>query len=273
VKSVTAFASWQWQDSAVRLFVSGDGGNLPRSFVTSRDDEAVAGIIDARRARMVPRFLIPSVLLILAGSVSPVPPAAQEVPANVRRVTAVGTYGGTLKGITTRRVANSEIQEKADCDVTLRFRPDGQVEVELRSYLHETTETKRSQAGSFKTVTRITGQSGRIVVDSRLFLVVTSPPAVLVREAKWQREPGPYLPGYVEHEVWSLAGRDQQGREQWRKDSSQPPKSTTVYCHPLVRWRGPKDTGPGLPLNGRWTGPDPERPWVKIDASWDLKLL
>lgn len=222
---------------------------------------------------MVRRCLIPLVLLILAGSVSPAPLAAQEVPANVRRVTAVGTYGGTLKGTSTpRKVANSEIQEKADCDVTLKFRPDGKVEVELRRYLHETTEIKRSPAGNFKIVTRITGQSGRIVVDSRLFLLVTSP-TVLVREAKWQREPGPDFPGYVEHEVWISTGPDQQGREQWRKNPSQPPKSTPVFCHPLVRWRGPNNTGPGLPLNGRWTGPDPEHPWVKIDAAWDLKLL
>ena len=232
-----------------------------------------AGIVGARRTGRVRRCLIPLVLLILAGSVSRVPLAAQELPANVRRVTALGTYGGTLKGTSpVRRVANSEIQEKADCDVTLTFRPDGQVEVELRKYLHETTEIKRSPAGSFKTVTRITGQSGRIVVPSLLTLWVTAPPTVLVREAKWQREPGPDFPGHVETEVWIFAGRDQQGREQGRKNPSQPPKSTAVYCHPLVRWRGPKNTGSGLPLNGQWTGPDPEHPWVTIDAKWDLKV-
>jgi hypothetical protein len=222
---------------------------------------------------MVRRSLIPLLLLIFAGSVSRVPLAAQELPANVRRVTAVGTYGGTLQGTSTRKVANSEIQEKVDCDITLKFRPDGQLEAELRRYLHETTEIKRSPAGTFKTVTRITGQSGRIVVASLLTLWVTAPPTVLVREAKWQREPGPDFPGHVESEVWIVAGRDQQGRERWQKDPSQSRRqSTTVYCHPLVRWRGPKNTGSGLPLNGQWTGPDPEHPWVTIDAQWDLKV-
>ena len=53
VKSVSAFASWQWQDSVVRLFVAGDGGNLPGSF---GDPEPVYGYrlyaerIDLRRA-------------------------------------------------------------------------------------------------------------------------------------------------------------------------------------------------------------------------------
>jgi hypothetical protein len=53
MKFVSAFASWQWQDSLVRLLVAGDGGNLPGSF---GNPEPVYGYrlyaerIDLRRA-------------------------------------------------------------------------------------------------------------------------------------------------------------------------------------------------------------------------------
>lgn len=219
---------------------------------------------------MVPRrWSILLLLAILAVAVSGAPLAGQELPREVAlRTTAVGTYGGTMEGRAPPRVvAGSQIDEELSCDVQLRFTADGNLTAELRRYLHVKTETKRSPAGDFRNITRVTGQAGRITMPSALTVWVT--PSDLVHDVKWKHEPGPEFPGTVETEVQRQVGQNRWQRLDYKS------QGVTVYCYPRVVWRGRNRQGPGLPLRGTYRGPDyiANREWVMIDAAWDLALL
>ena len=219
-------------------------------------------------AFMIPRhWSTPLLLAILAVAVSSVPLAGQQLPREVaRRTVGVGTYGGTMQGQAPPRfVAGSQLDEEMSCDVTLQFTADGNLTAELRRYSHVKTETKRSQAGDFKIITRITGQSGRLTVPSSLFLWVTTP-GNLVQNAQWQHSPGPEFPGQVDTEVLRHVGQNRWQRVDYKSST------LTVYCFPRVLWQGETGQGSGLPLRSTYRGPDyyGKRTWVTINAGWNL---
>ncbi len=174
-----------------------------------------------------------------------------------------GHVRGTMDGRAPARfVAGLPDRRGADCDVELRFTPDGTLTAELRRYLHVKTETKRSQAGDFKTVTRITGQPSRVTPQSSLFLWVT--PSHRVQNAQWQGEPGPEFVGQVETEMLKRMGQDR-----WQR-VSHTSRTVTVYCYPQVLWRGENKQGYGLPLRDScsWS-----RPLRQAGVGDDQRLL
>ncbi len=166
-----------------------------------------------------------------------------------------------------RVVAGSRIDEELSCDVQLRFTADGNLTAELRRYLYVKTETKRSPAGDFRNITRVSGLASPVKTQSWLTLWVT--PSDFVQKAEWQRAPGPEFPGTVETEVQRQVGQDRWQRLDYKS------QGVTVYCYPRVVWRGRNRQGPGLPLRGTYRGPDyiGNREWVMIDAAWDLAPL